>query len=66
MAKVAFTKLGLKLNKDNKTIVWNDQEIEIKQYLPINEKLVLISNVLNFCADDKKFYNEGKRRSGYE
>lgn len=60
MAKVAFTKLGLKLNKDNKTIVWNDQEIEIKQYLPINEKLVLISNVLNFCADDKKFYNEGK------
>lgn len=60
MAKVAFTKLGLKLDKEVKTINWNDQEIEIKQYLPVNEKLVLVSNVLNACADDKKFYNEGK------
>lgn len=60
MAKVTFTKLGLKLNKDIKTFIWNDQEIEIKQYLPVTEKLVLISNVLNACADDKKFYNEGK------
>ena len=48
MAKVAFTKLGLKLNKDNvKTITFNDQEIEIKQYLPVNDKLALISRVIN-------------------
>jgi hypothetical protein len=60
MAKVAFTKLGLKLNKEVKTVVWGDQEIEIKQYLPVNEKLILISDILNACADDKKFYNEGK------
>lgn len=60
MAKVAFTKLGLKLNKDIKTIIWNDQEIEIKQYLPVNDKLVLTSEVINSCAEDSKFYNPGK------
>ena len=60
MAKIAFTKLGLKPNKDIKTISWNEQEIEIKQYLPVNEKLDLISRVINSSADDMKFYNVGK------
>lgn len=60
MAKVSFTKLGLKVNQDVKNINFNEQIIEVKQYLPVNEKLALISNVLNACADDKKFYNEGK------
>jgi hypothetical protein len=39
MAKVAFNKLGLKMNQETKNIVFNGQSIEIKQYLPINEKL---------------------------
>ena len=60
MAKIAFTKLGLKLNKEIKTIVWNEQEIEIKQYLPVNEKLDLITEIINNSADDMKFYNVGK------
>ena len=60
MAKIAFTKLGLKLNKEIKTIAWEDQEIEIKQYLPVNEKLELIGRVINNSADDMKFYNVGK------
>jgi hypothetical protein len=60
MAKVAFTKLGLKLDKEVKTINWNDQEIEIKQYLPANEKLDMISRIINMSADDMKFYNVGK------
>ena len=60
MAKIAFTKLGLKLNKEIKTIVWNDQEIEIKQYLPVNEKLEMIGRIINNSADDMKFYNIGK------
>lgn len=60
MAKVSFTKLGLKSNKDIKTMIWNDQEIEVKQYLPINDKLTLISNVLNHCSEEEKFYNMGK------
>lgn len=60
MAKVAFTKLGLKLNKEVKTFIWNDQEIEIKQYLPVDEKLALIGNIINNSAEDAKFYNVGK------
>jgi hypothetical protein len=60
MAKVSFTKLGLKINNEVKNVVYGDQVIEVKQYVPINEKLDLISNVLNFSADDMKFYNVGK------
>lgn len=60
MAKIAFTKLGLKLNKDVKILNWEDQEIEIKQYLTANEKLELITNVINNSADEMNFYNVGK------
>ena len=60
MAKIAFTKLGLKINKDVKTLIFADQEIEIKQYLPVNDKLVLISNVINLSADDNNFANPVK------
>ena len=47
MAKVAFSKLGLKVNQDIKTIEFNGQNIEVKQYLPIQDKLRLISNIIN-------------------
>lgn len=60
MAKITFTKLGLKVDKENEIINWNDQEIEIKQYLPVNEKLELISRIINNSAEDMKFYNVGK------
>lgn len=57
MAKVSLTKLGLKVNQDIKTIEFNGQTIEVKQYLPINDKLNLIANVLNQSADDNNFAN---------
>lgn len=60
MAKVPFTKLNLKSNKESKTLVWNDQEIEVKQYLPVNDKLEMISRIINNSADEMKFYNVGK------
>ena len=60
MAKLAFTKLGLKTNNQIKTILFNEQEIEVKQYLPINEKLEMISNVINLSADDNNFANPVK------
>jgi hypothetical protein len=60
MAKLAFTKLGLALNKTIKTINYNGQEIEIKQYLPTTEKLELIANVLNAVMDDNYFVNPMK------
>lgn len=60
MAKVAFTKLGLNVNKDIKTVRFNEQDIEVKQYLPVNTKLELISNVINASADDNNFANPVK------
>lgn len=60
MAKVSFTKLGLKTNQEIKTLEYNGQIIEIKQYLPIQEKLELISNVINLSADENNFANPVK------
>ena len=60
MAKVSLTKLGLKVNQDVRTIEFNEQTIEVKQYLPINDKLELISNVINASHDDNNFSNPVK------
>lgn len=57
MAKLSFNKLGLTKNQDVATIIVNDQTIEVKQYLPVNDKLQLISNVINQSADDNNFAN---------
>ena len=51
MAKVAFTKLGLKRKDEVKTVNVNNNVIEVKQYLPINDKLALISRVINLSHD---------------
>ena len=60
MAKVSLTKLGLKVNQDVKNVEFNEQTIEVKQYLPINEKLELISSVINSAADENNFSNPVK------
>ncbi len=57
---VNFLKLGLTKNKKVETFKWNDLEIEVKQYLPIREKMEMISNVLNYCQDENNFINEAK------
>lgn len=60
MAKVALTKLGLKPNTEIKTIEWNGQNIEIKQYLPIEAKLDLISDIANKSLDENPYYNPAR------
>lgn len=60
MAKLAYSKLGIKTSQEIKTITFNDQLIEVKQYLPIEDKLKIVENVLNYSAEDKRFYNVGK------
>lgn len=60
MAKIAFTKLGLTKNQEVKYFSWNDQIIDVKQYLPVQEKLDLISDVLNNCQDENNFINLAK------
>ena len=60
MAKVSFTKLGLKKNEDVEIVEWNEQKIEVKQYLPIEDKLKLITAIIQNSIDDNGYYNPAK------
>lgn len=59
MAKIAYSKLGLNkiVNKEPSIIKFNDQQIEVVQYLPIEKKLDLISDIINSSLDDNTYYN---------
>ena len=58
MAKLAFSKLGLKLQEEVKTLECGEQAIEIKQYLPLDKKLELIGDIVNKSWDpNANFYN---------
>lgn len=60
MANVTFSKLGLKKKEEVKTIIFNEQEIEIKQYLPIQDKLNVIFNAISKTEDENRFFNPVK------
>ena len=60
MPKIGFTKLGLKPNNEIQYIEFNEQTIEVKQYLPVEEKLELITNVLELSHDSNNFSNPVK------
>lgn len=60
MSKISFTKLGLIKNTEVASFDWNGQTVEVKQYLPIQEKMDLIAAVLNNCQDENNFINEAK------
>lgn len=62
MAKVPFSKLDVKLN--SRDLVVNHEnskgeaiQFEVKNYLPIKEKMDLVSNIINQSTDDNGFYN---------
>ncbi len=57
MAKLAFTKLGLKPNNEIKKIELNGQIIEVKQYLPIEEKLEIIGNTISLSHDQQNNFS---------
>lgn len=57
MAKVSFTKLGLSKNQEVKEVKFNEQTIEVKQYLPVNDKLMLISDIINSSISENNFAN---------
>ena len=60
MPKIGFTKLGLKPNNEIQYIEFNEQTIEVKQYLPVEEKLELITKVLELSHDSNNFSNPVK------
>jgi hypothetical protein len=57
MAKVSFSKLGLTKDTSTDVIEWNDQKIEIKNYLPMSDKLELVSTIINNSIDNNGYYN---------
>ena len=60
MAKLSFTKLGLKPNNTIVNIPFGEQFIEVKRYLPVEEKLDLIGRVLELSHDSNNFSNPVK------
>ena len=55
-----YSKLGLKKKDAVETITINGQDVTVKQYLPIGDKLKIIENVLTNSADDNNFANPVK------
>lgn len=60
MAKVSYAKLGLKMNNDVEIIEFNGQKIEVKKYLPIQEKMKMVVNIISNTADENRFFNPMK------
>ena len=60
MAKITFTKLGLQRKDAETTIVSLSEEVsfEVKKYLPVKDKLELLTTVINKALDSSgKYYN---------
>ena len=57
MAKVAFSKLALSKTSTTGIVEINEQSIEVKKYLPIDEKLALIGEVISNSHDENNFPN---------
>ena len=67
MAKFPYTKLNAKINQEIATIQVEGTEnvIEVRQYLPIDEKLGLIGRVIELAHDDNNFSNPLKLKVYY-
>ena len=65
MATIAYTKLNCKTNSEIKKIEFNGQEIEVKQYLPIDDKLRLIGRVIDLAHDEDYNYSNPVKRGIY-
>lgn len=62
MAQITYTKLAIKPVVDEiKVINWAPEVvIEVKQYLPLQKKLEVLTNIINASTDDNGFYNSAK------
>lgn len=57
MAKIPFGKLNLVKNIETNSFTWGENTIEVKKYLPMEEKLQLITRVIQQSIDENNFYN---------
>lgn len=66
MAKVPFTKLKCKIDDSIKEVKLNDEiTVEVKQYLPIQEKLGLIGRVIELAHEQDANYSNPVKISVY-
>ena len=57
MANVAFSKLNCTINQEVKYIEWNDNKIEVQQYLPIQKKLGVMQEVIELSMTQYNYAN---------
>lgn len=57
MAKLAFSKLGLKVQDQTNSVIFGENIIEVKHYLPLKDKIDLVQTIVNKTVDDKGYYN---------
>jgi hypothetical protein len=61
MAKISFNKLGAKTNTEVKNVVFNEQTIEVKQYLPLKDKMNIVDRIVEKAiATSERYYNPGE------
>ena len=60
MDKINFNDMNLEYSQDTEILNFNGFTIELKTYLPIEQCLNMIADVINAAADANKFYNPGK------
>ena len=57
MAKVSLNKITPVKKIEAITITLNEQVVEVEQYLPVQEKMAMLEDVLNHTIDETGFFN---------
>lgn len=57
MAKVPFSKLGIKLDTNVALLPWGEYNIEVSKYLSMSEKAEMVSEIINKSSDNNGYYN---------
>lgn len=52
MTKIPFNKLGLKLIDERESFKYNDLEIEVRKYLPLQDKINMIQFIISHTLDE--------------
>ena len=69
MEKLNYSTLNTKTNNEVNKFVFNEKEIEVLKYLPVSEKIDIVTNVLNNSQSENNFANaslNAKRSFGTE
>lgn len=65
MAKLAFTKISKAKSLPTQSYPFGEETIEVEQYLPLNDKITLIENVIELAGDEVGFFNIVKLEAYY-